>query len=294
MNKNMNCTTSELMTATYVLEEQATMLPVWRLKVKSIRLLSLKFKLLVARFIGINDIISVECSLLDTKYIQYNVTRVIDTKENQASLHFEFEFNFINGVYHTLFHSFNGKFNYDNYQTFNQCFEKTIVQQQSLNQLINDYNTLKPNELPFELKFQINKNHINELEKRWEIHIDTMLWTNVYFPRIFPACSDPNWKIHERFWFDDKHFKYAYDRLINQLKSLNNKNLKTYSIKYSTKNIFVGLNTLMSYYEKIRVILQDCVENYFSLGYFPCNVLNLLFEYVSLDKISPTNSNVQQ
>ena len=303
----MNDTTSEIKSVMPVGKEQAIWLPLWRLRVKSITLLSLTFKLPIPRCMMNSEIISVDCSILDTPYTNYEVTRMINKSNlNQAGLFFQFEFNFTNGIYHTIFHSFNGKFNYDNnYQTLNQCLEKAINLQQSLDQLVNDHNTLTPNELSFKLKFTMNtydietiKENFGTRSRQFETECDDLiLWSNVYFPNMWmdPTCQygETRALYHrcQNYWGSELYrnvtkewllecpwFKRLYDK---------NQNATIYEINYSTKNIFVGLNALMSYYEQIRIIIQDCVENNFGLICVPDTVLNLLFEYTSFDKICP-------
>ena len=292
----MDCTTctSEIKSVMPVTKEQAKMLPLWKLRVKSITVLSLKFELRIPQLLMNSEIISIDCSILDTPYTKYDVTRVIRPRKWRYSLdtfEFEFEFNFRDGIYHTLFHSFNGKFNYDNnYQTLNQCFEKAIKLEQSVDELINDYNTLTPNELSFKLKFQVNKNDIKTIKQHCDRRIfgtrrsislelqELILWSNLYFPNMCIPLD----------WYARNYSGIVQWPLFQQLLLDDKENAKI-NINYSTKNIFVGLNELMTYYEQIRLIIQNCVEKDFKLKCIPDSVLNILFEYTPFDKICPMN-----
>ena len=333
---------SEINTADYIPNEQQGLLPTWKLIVQSDNKALLHFTLPVPRFMIENDVIHVECSLLDIPLTKCEIKRSVDkSKIKQPRLTFCCEFDFKHGIYHALFHSMKGKYNYDNYQTANECFRKAIDLQPHYHQLKNDYETLHPIEMEFKLQFRMNIEKINEMIALYnsnkipvQDYEQAFLWINLHFPYFFPQIDNfygPR---------QDETLRQVLNKLTDVAKNNNNNNgnnssqsrkhknrrnintnkqkykkeyknteeeedddeedkknddqVKTnddrlnFEIKYSAKNIFIGLNMLMTYYEQIRVVIYDCLTNGFDIGSYAFDLVNLLFQFISFDGVCPT------
>ena len=310
-------------------EFQKQLLPQWTLQLKSDMIAVLAFSLPMPFFINKNDIIGVDCCILDVPYKEYSVY-VINTLRNSL-WQFKFTFYFEYGVYHTLFHSNNSKFNYDiNKSTANDCLMDALHEKLSFKQLKDQFEKKIDNELIFSLKFNINVDNIVEIIKtNKENKINYSEYSTYKRMKTNDDFSDIDIKTGVQNGGDDDnmlnshnpkalnmglslfwiyfHFLDIYEKLkfryyppnktdttetllakfamyiteYNYLKS------DGFEINYKAKNIMIGFNELLIYYETIRDIVESILN--FDYSIIDNNIINILFEYISFDDLDTGN-----
>ena len=244
--------------------------PLWKLSLKSDHLVAFHISLLIPKSINKHHIDSTRCWLLDKSFDRKEV--VIHTKRlfapwldsvqekirrryafnnqnfNEWKFSFEFDFN-RNGIYHTLFHSTNNKnknkkkskFNFDvntmNKQAFIQQCDIRKVVTLNLRRQTKKIDINQQNEIIFQLKLKIPQLLYN------------YRYTNINDEQFYQ-------------WMEAIDQIKRNTSIINS-KNSNNKNNNANTeddiviLNYSTNNVFIGFNSLMLYYAKIRTIITN-------------------------------------
>ena len=265
--------------------------PLWKLVLKSDHLAALHISFLIPTTINKTDIQSVECLLLDKAFDRSNVEIHTHTDSSLVApwlddIHhnirnvykycikhykewrFSFEFDFKRlGIYHRLFHSRNNqnklKFNFD----ANTVHQKEFIQECSVHHtLLDDWNwnqrskkmdIIQKNEIIFKLKMAIP-----DLSARRTTG-------------AFSGWMRGSRKIKQTRNNNDNSVNIKDDVLI---------------CKYSTNNVFIGFNSLMLYYEKIRTIVTDIFISQSDNYSIENSIIDILFKYVSFYDINTQNT----
>ena len=271
--------------------------PLWKLCLKSDHLVSFHISLLIPKSIDKNHVDSTQCWLLDKPFdrsrVDIHTTKSFapwldkiqrkirnrypfkNTIFNEWKFSFEFDFKRI-GIYHTLFHLTNtknqhknkkqSKFNFDtntmDKQTFiKQCYVHK-VDRLDLRQQTKKIDINQDNEITFQLKLKIP-----QLLNEYRSHMYNLIGDSFYL------------------WIEA--IRIIQERTHNNSNDNPNNNGEDDMIilNYCTNNVFIGFNSLMLYYEKIRTIITDIfifesgnigVEN---------SIIDILFKYISFDDI---------
>ena len=217
---------------------------------------------------------------------------------------FRFEFEFECGIYHTLFHSFGSKFNFDinGLLTGHQCYNHDINY---------DDNHDNNSNLPIEIEFQLNIKPWSMLPKnknenrndqaydyiyddefdynetilnhfKTNIKLFTQGWIAFHFPHVCLSVFDQYDWMQNADWYFGQNLYATGDEIYTRYHD-ESKQDKLWQIKISRKNVFIGFNRVMTWYERIRTIIHHfMLDNNFDGG---IDIINVLFEYISFDAI---------
>ena len=273
--------------------------PLWKLVLKSDHLAALHISFLVPKRILKNNIDSFQCWLLDKEFDRssveiLNYTHRDDplapwlddcqhkirneynhyiTDYNEWKFSFEFDFKRF-GIYHRLFHSTSGnkknrrKFNFDT----NTMDKQDFIQQFKISKT---HSARKWNWQQNTKKKKIDKIQKNEIIFQLKITVPDLLadyrfnrGTNVFFHDFMFGGGEIEPK--------EKNNNYGDNSMV--------------ILKYNSNNVFIGFNSLMLYYEKIRTIITDILILQSDNCSIENSIIDILFKYISFYGINSQNT----
>ena len=262
----------------YRYDETARNAPLWKLVLRSDHLAALHISLLIPKSINKHHIQCMQCSLLDKVFDRSNIEIHTDSSApwlddtqhlirsvyahahyNEWKFLFEFDFKRI-GIFHTLFHSRNKQ----NKSKFN--FDTNTIDKQEFIQECNIYHRL-------------NRGNWKQKSKK----VDIIQKNEVIFKLEMNISHLPPSYIRT-----DRHF-YRWMLGSRKIQQTEN-NRDVLILNYKSNNVFIGFNSLMLYYEKIRSIMTDVFilqsDNYSIEN----SIIDILFQYISFFGINTRNT----
>ena len=182
--------------------------------------------------------------------------------------HVTFPLYFKFGIYHTIFHSNNGKFNYDSQPS--GCNDGDYVY------IYNDC------ELKFKVYLNIVKDKNNNVS---EISRNLLAW--IYEMKAID-CTTMN---HDRYII--KQNRKTAIKIYNCTKTVSPDGYRMCFI-YKENNILIGLNPIMEYYEQTRIVIEEIQSSLLINEHCVNDItwIHILFEYVSFIDIKSNNFDI--